>query len=442
MKHDAIVVGAGVVGVLTAEALVRRGLRVQVIDRGPCAASATSYANAGQLSFGYSGPWATPGLAWRVPGMLLDPNGPLRIAPADDWSGALYQMRWLYWFLRSTRQAAFEQNKRRILALSSFSRAMFGAVLDRLGGIDFHHKEEGTLQLFRDAGKFEHALKHDLPQLQRANVRLTVADTDACCTKEPALARVRDSIAGGLIFRDDAIGDCRMFTAAVAARLADLGVVFSYGEDVIRIDTDWRARGVTTSRGNQYLANQVVVAAASWSRDLLLPLGLSLPVAPVKGYSLTAPVISGANAPVATIIDESSKIAVTRLGPVLRAGGTAEISGFNLRANPRRAQLLARTVQTLFPGAVDLSAGGAVETWCGLRPMTPDGTAVIGKTLNAGLFTNVGHGTLGWTQAAGSAEHLARVMCGESTALDPADYELGRYGRRAQKASFYPVPAV
>lgn len=440
--HDVIVIGAGIIGVLTAEALVRRGKKVLVIDAAASVAMATSYANAGQLSFGYSGPWASPGLLKKLPGMLLDPDGPLRIRPSTDMGQLLYQAKWLRWFLMNARLKRYQTNKRRILALSRASHDAFQQLRQTVPDSAFDFQHRGTLQLFRDHRGFSEAVRTDLPLLKLAGCHLSVANADDCVAAEPALDAVRSEIAGGFLFHDDATGDCRAFAQLMFERTSQAGVDYVFGESVIRVETDTRVRGVTTASGRHFAAPTVVVANASWARNLLLPLGLMLPVAPVKGYSITATIADASKAPVSTVLDVSSKIAITRLGDRVRAGGTAEISGFNLRANPRRSQLLCRTVERLFPGSVNFGEQGDVSNWCGLRPMTPDGTPIIGRTAIPGLLTNVGHGTLGWTQAAGSAEHVARLVCGERTVLPAEDYELARYGRKVQDHELFGTQQV
>jgi D-amino-acid dehydrogenase len=170
----------------------------------------------------------------------------------------------------------------------------------------------------------------------------------------------------------------------------------------------------------------VVLAAGSFSRNLLLPLGLDIPVYPVKGYSLTMPLQDASLAPQSTVLDETYKIALTRLGDRLRVGGMAELAGFDLRLNPRRRATLEKVTRELFPGG-DLSQA---QFWTGLRPMTPDGTPLVGATPLKGLYLNTGHGTLGWTMACGSAQLLADVISGRQPAIRTEGLDISRYGAR------------
>lgn len=441
MSIDCIVVGSGVVGVATAYALHKRGLRVTVIDRAAGPADETSYANAGQLSFGYSGPWAYPGLLQKIPAMLANPDGPVRCYPDFSSLSALaYQAKWLRWFLPNTRRSRFEQNKSRILQLSAFSAQCFEELLGRYP-LDFSYQKTGTLQLFRSQTQFDTVRANDLPGLQKAGVKVRELEAAACVTREPALSAIRGTIAGGLLFEEDAIGDCRAFTRQLAAALEKEGVEFRFRTNVVRIEADRRfGRGVRTDR-DYFPADCIIVAAGPWTRKLVEPRGLLPPIYPVRGYSLSTRMVDAASGPMSTVLDELTKVAITRFDDQVRVGGTAEIAGFEREPSVHRHELLATTLTTLFPGCADLSQHGRVEYWSGLRPMTPDGTPVVGKTALPSLFINAGHGTLGWTQAAGSAEHLARVIVGEQTILDPADYELARYGRHAQREWYLPNEA-
>lgn len=444
---DFLVIGCGVVGVNQAHALWERGFKVRVLDAAVGAACETSYANAGQLSFAYSGPWATPDItSKKVLRMLYDVNGPLRVWPDLSSLINLYrQIQFLYRFSLNTSIPRFKQNKRRILALSRLSAQCLKVLLNE-APVQFDHRQEGTLQLFRsDQRLFDGVLKNDLDSLKEAGVSVDVLDADGCIQQESALSAIRDQIIGGLWFKDDETGDCHQLTSQLYERLAAKGVEFRFNTRVAAIEVGKIAYGVRTEANEFFRAKHIVLCTGPFTRRLTDPIGLNVPVYPVRGYALTAGIADQSRAVRSTVLDEKTKIAITRLGDRVRLGGTAEIAGFGKKICVRRTQVLMRTLDAVFPGSANLN-GSDVEPWLGLRPMTPDGTPIIGRTAIPNLFLNLGHGTLGFTQAAGSAQLLAQIMCGETPALDPADYELGRYGRRIQAWSLYepvmpPIPA-
>lgn len=437
---DVLVIGAGVIGTTTAYELAVRGFRVRVLDASVGPAMETSFANAGELSYGYSGPWSVPGIVWEVPGMLMNKHSPLRIRP--DFStveNLRFQLNWLRWMGLNSKQEHFDRNKKRIVDLSSYSKEcrLRFPVPDEV----FDRRAKGTLQLFRTKAKFDSTTAADIPVLSAEGVDFTLVDRDGCVEQEPGLARIVKSIAGGIVFRADETGDCHRFTQALALLAEQRGVDFIWKARVQSLLADKNGmRGVMTNKGF-FAAPTVVVATGPWTRKLLLPLGLKVPVYPVRGYSLTAPVWNEADAPVSTVLDQDSKVAITRFASRVRVGGTAEVGGFNKPEDINRRTMLLETVSSIFPGAVDVSPGSFVQHWAGYRPMTPDGTPIIGRTDCAGLYLNTGHGTLGWTQAFASAAFLSDLMTGCPTVLNPRDYELGRYGRRVRTDHFLPTPA-
>ncbi|HYG05517.1 MAG TPA: FAD-dependent oxidoreductase, partial [Stenotrophomonas sp.] len=222
----------------------------------------------------------------------------------------------------------------------------------------------------------------------------------------------------------DQTGDCRLFTQRLAAMAAEAGVEFRYGARIERmIGNRGRVEGVRID-GRIEKADRYVVALGSYSPQLVRPLGLELPVYPLKGFSLTLPIADAARAPTSTILDESYKIAVTRFEDRIRVGGMAEVAGFDLSLNPRRRATLEMVVEDLFPGGGDLARG---EFWTGLRPATPDGTPVVGASPYANLFLNTGHGTLGWTMACGSGRYLADLMSGRAPEISTEGLDIFRY---------------
>jgi D-amino-acid dehydrogenase len=411
------VLGAGVVGVTTAYQLAKAGHAVTVVDRQSGPALETSFGNAGEVSFGYCGPWAAPGIPQKAMKWLFMEHAPLILRPKPDWA----MISWLMKMLANCSGPRYAINKGRMLRMADLSRAALAEVRDETG-IAYDERMQGTLQLFRTTDQLEASAK-DVKALAADGIPYEVLDPEGCIRVEPALAHVREKIKGGLLTPKDETGDCYKFTVGLAEHCRTLGVRFLYGATIKGIVTSaGQVESVATDRV-PVPSDAVVVCLGSYSPFLLRPFGLKLPVYPVKGYSLTIPITNPALAPESTVMDESYKIAITRLGDRIRVGGMAEISGFTTDLPPARRRTLEHSVSDLFPGG-DLSKA---SFWSGLRPMTPDGTPVIGATHIRGLYLNTGHGTLGWTMSCGSARHIAQVIAGEKTDLSPADYAIARY---------------
>ncbi len=418
-----VIPGGGVIGVTTAWALVRQGAEVTLLDRQPAVALETSYANAGQVSPGYSTPWAAPGIPLKAMKWLFQRHAPLAIRP--DGSG--FQWRWMAAMLANCSADRYAVNKERMMRLSEYSRDCLRQWRSE-AGLAYDERSGGTLQLFRSQAQLD-AAQRDVEVLQACGVPFELLDRAGVARVEPALARAAVSYAGGLRLPNDETGDCHQFTTRLAQRAAAAGVAFRQGAVVQSLQRDGRRlTGVRLASGELLQADRYVLAAGSYSRELLLPLGLDIPVYPVKGYSLTIPLLDESLAPQSTVLDETYKIALTRLGNRLRVGGMAELAGFDLRLNPRRRETLEKVTRELFPGG-DLAQA---EFWTGLRPMTPDGTPLVGATPIDNLFLNTGHGTLGWTMACGSAEVLARQLLGLRPEISTEGLDMGRYQRSRQ----------
>ena len=416
-----LVLGGGVIGVTTAYYLAKAGHEVTVVDRQPAPALETSFANAGEVSPGYASPWAGPGVPIKAIKWLLMKHGPLVIRPKPD--PAMWV--WLLKMLRNCTAARYAANKSRMIPLAEYSRDCLRA-LRADTGIRYDERDRGTLQLFRNAAQVD-GTADDIAVLKQYGVPYEVLDRDGCVAAEPALAAVKHKIAGGLRLPQDETGDCHMFTQALAALAEKLGVRFRLSTTIERLSADaTHITGVATSAG-VLQADAYVLALGSWSPRLLKSLGISIPVYPVKGYSITVPIADPDAAPVSTVMDESYKVAITRLGDRIRVGGTAEVSGYSDRLDPARRATLDHSVSDLFPHGGKLADA---TFWCGLRPMTPDGPPVIGATRYSNLHLNTGHGTLGWTMACGSGRVLADLLSGRSPEIDTADLAMSRYDSR------------
>ena len=420
-----VVLGGGVVGVSTAWALARQGAEVTLLERQNDLALETSFANAGQVSPGYSTPWAAPGIPLKALRWLFQSHAPLAIRP----DGSLFQWRWMAAMLANCTTRRYAVNKARMMRLSEYSRDCLRAWRAETG-IAYDERSGGTLQLFRSQAQLDAAAR-DVAVLQDCGVPFELLDRGGVARVEPALARASAPITGGLRLPNDETGDCHRFTRQLAERARGLGVQVRTGCTVQSLQHEGRRiTGVqlldADGQTQQMEADRYVLAAGSYSRQLLLPLGLDIPVYPVKGYSLTIALRDPALAPQSTVLDETYKIALTRLGDRIRVGGMAELAGFDLRLNPRRRATLEMVTRELFPGG-DLAQA---QFWTGLRPMTPDGTPLVGATPLDNLYLNTGHGTLGWTMACGSAQLLADLISGRQPAISTEGLDMGRYGAR------------
>lgn len=416
-----LILGSGVIGVTSAYYLARAGHEVTVVDRQPEPALETSFANAGEVSPGYSSPWAGPGVPVKAVKWLLMKHGPLVIRPKLDpvmWV-------WLLKMLRNCTSARYAGNKSRMIPIAEYSRDCLRD-LRRDIGIQYDERSHGTLQLFRYQAQLD-GTGEDIAVLKQYGVPFEVLSREGCIAVEPALAGVKEKFAGGLRLPQDETGDCHMFTQALAKHAEALGVRFMFNTGIDRIVTDGTGvSGVVTSAG-MLEADAYVLALGSWSSRLVAPLGISLPVYPVKGYSITVPIKDASGAPESTVMDESYKVAITRLGNRIRVGGTAEISGFSTKLYDARRATLDHSLTDLFPRGGDLSKA---TFWSGLRPMTPDGPPVIGPTQYANLHLNTGHGTLGWTMSCGSGRVLADMLSGKKPEVDVSALTVDRYAHR------------
>ncbi|MGB3864873.1 MAG: D-amino acid dehydrogenase [Xanthobacteraceae bacterium] len=413
-----LVLGAGVIGVTTAYYLSKRGFEVTVVDRQPGPGLETSFANAGEVSPGYASPWAGPGVPVKAIRWLLDRHGPLVVRPQADPA----MWRWMFAMLRNCTAARYAVNKARMVGISEYSRDCLRALRAETG-IRYDERSQGTLQLFRKQAQLD-GIGGDVEVLRQYNVPYEVLDREGCIRVEPGLAAVRERFVGGLRLPDDETGDCHMFTQRLEQLAAAQGVNFIYDTTIQSVDVSGdRVARVSTSRG-ALAADVYVMALGSFSPLLLRPVGIDIPVYPVKGYSLTVPIVNGNVAPESTIMDESYKVAITRLGDRIRVGGTAEVGDYTVRLSENRRAPLDRSLTDLFPGAGDLRRA---TFWSGLRPMTPDGPPVIGATRYANLHLNTGHGTLGWTMACGAARVVADQIAGIAPEIPTADLSVTRY---------------
>ncbi|MGB3289933.1 MAG: D-amino acid dehydrogenase [Burkholderiaceae bacterium] len=412
-----IVLGAGAIGVASAYYLARQGHEVTVLERHAGPALETSFANAGQVSYGYSSPWAAPGVPLKAIKWMFAKHPPLTIRP----DGTLFQLHWMFQMWRNCNADRYATNKERMVRLSSYSRACLEALRQDIG-IQYEGRSQGTLQVFRSQQQLDD-VGRDIDVLREAGIAYQLLSRRELHQAEPALARSEDKLAGGLRLPDDETGDCQLFSTRLAQEAQKLGVEFRYGVDIRRLAlAGGKVAGVQCD--DQLLtADAYVMALGVWSRPLLAN-AVKIPVYPLKGYSITVPLAEERYAPVSTLLDETYKIAITRFDQRIRVGGMAEIVGFDKTLDPRRERTLQMVLDDLFP---DSYVKGDLSFWTGLRPKTPDSTPIVGATNLPNLFLNTGHGTLGWTMACGSGQLLADIVSGRPTAIRSDDLSVHRY---------------
>lgn len=413
-----LIMGAGVIGVSTAYELVKAGCDVSVIDRQPAAGLETSFANAGEISPGYASPWAGPGVPLKAVQWMLDKHGPLVVHPRLD----PLMWRWMLQTLFNCTSRRYTLNKSRMVPIAEYSRDC----LRRLRadtGISYDHRSQGTLQLFRKQSQLD-SVDKDITVLREYGVRFELLDRNGCIRAEPALGGAPASFVGGLLLPDDETGDCHLFTQRLMTMAQEAGVRFIANTRIESVTTEGdRVTAVVTNSGTM-TADAYVMALGSFSPLLLRPIGIDIPVYPVKGYSITVPLTDDSGAPQSTVMDETYKVAITRLGDRIRVGGTAELSGYRVELSPERRITLERSLRDLFPRGGDI---GGASFWSGLRPMTPDGPPIIGPTRYSNLHLNTGHGTLGWTMACGAARITADRLLGRPSEIPTEGLSLERY---------------
>ncbi|MBN3815265.1 D-amino acid dehydrogenase [Paraburkholderia sp. Se-20369] len=412
-----VVLGSGVVGVASAYYLARAGHEVTVIDREAGPALETSFANAGQISPGYAAPWAAPGVPLKAVKWMFEKHAPLAIR----LDGTRFQLQWMWQMLRNCTTERYAVNKGRMVRLAEYSRDCIQA-LRADTGIEYEGRAGGTLQLFRTQQQLDGAAK-DIAVLREANVPFELLSPAELKNAEPALAAVSHKLTGGLRLPGDETGDCQLFTTRLAALAEGLGVKFRYNTPIDALAIAGGKIAGVQCGSETVRADAYVVALGSYSTRFVSNL-MKIPVYPLKGYSITAPIVDEAAAPVSTVLDETYKIAITRFDQRIRVGGMAEIVGFDKRLRDARRETLEMCVNDLFPGGGDTSKA---TFWTGLRPMTPDGTPIVGRTPVSNLFLNTGHGTLGWTMSCGSGQLLADLISGKKPAIQADDLSVHRY---------------
>jgi D-amino-acid dehydrogenase len=416
-----VVIGSGLLGVSTAYWLRELGAAVTVIERAPGPGRETSFANGALLTPSMADPWNAPGVLWKLLGWLGREDSPMLLRP----SALPGLLRWGLRFLRESSESRYRANTLANVHLSQYSLDALQA-LRRIDGMSFDHGEVGTLKLVRTARSFD-AARAMADWLGDHGVSSRALAREATIELEPALRPIGSELVGSIHFPADQHGDAFRYCEALAAVAAARGVTFRYGTTVTTLEINGtRVASVQTESGS-IPTDSVVVATGSYSPKLLAATGIRLPVAPVKGYSISVPMPAGLTGPRIPILDEELHAVAVPLGRTLRIAGTAEFAGHDLTVPAGRIENLVRLLSRTYPEFAARVPRGDIAPWTGLRPMSADGVPIVSRTPFGNLYLNTGHGHLGWTMAAGSGRALADLVIGRPPAIDMAPYSLDRF---------------
>jgi D-amino-acid dehydrogenase len=409
------VIGAGIIGVTTAFELAVDGHDVTVFERRTAVAEETSFANAGLIAPGYVTPWAAPGMPAKVARYLLSEHAPVRVS----WPLSAADIAWMWKWYRSCEPDTYAANRSRMQRLAFYSRTRLHDIIEHFG-LDFDRSTGYMVMLRTD--KDQKLVQPGLQVLRDAGVTFKEIGPDEARKIEPAL-NTDTKFAGAIHLPQDEVGNCRQFALLLKNECQSRGVGFEFNSAVSPLDpaTPGSLR-VTKPDGQsaQWNFNAVVVCGGVDSVKLLSPLGLDVPIAPVWGYSISAPIREPLNAPRSAIMDERYKVAISRMGNRVRVAGSAEIGGAPDKKRANSIQTLYKVLHDWFPGAAQLASsnGAAVQEWKGARPMLPDGPPLLGATGIPGVWINIGHGSSGWALSCGSARVVADLMAGRSPDVD------------------------
>ena len=413
-----LIVGAGVVGITTAYYLRADDHEITVIERQTGAGLETSFANAGQLCRYTARPWAAP----SVPSMIIREFGRadapflvhLRADPA--------MWRWLAKFLLQCRGSKHQTTRSNLMRIAVHSANLMDELV-KTENVNFNHERNGVLHLFRNQKSLDHATDEER-HIKDPEAHGEALNRDGCIAIEPALAQNPSQFIGGIFHRHEQTGDAHRFTKELSKLLKTRGVIFRYGVNAQQILSKGnRVSGLSTDQG-VIESDAVVISAANSSAQLLNSAYPKLPIYPVKGYSITVQTSGFNGAPKIGIQDHSRKIGFSRLGEQLRAAGTAEFGARDDAPDHTRIEALCNQTRILFPGAGEFETA---KTWAGLRPMTPDGAPIVGRTKWKNLFVNTGHGSLGWSLACGSSHIIADVVSERTPAIDLTGLTIDRF---------------
>lgn len=416
-----VVLGAGVIGVTTAYILAKKGHDVTLIDRNENVAAECSFANGGQLSYSHVEPWAHPSVLPKIPKWLIDRNSPLVFRPTLDvktWAFA-------FAFLRNCTQIKSDATTKIMMPLALYSRSVLQEIITETN-IDFSYQNNGIIHIFSDQKSLEqNMVQANLQQELGCHFEL-LKDKDACIAKEPALAYCPSDIKSGIYFPLDASGDANKFTSELLKICQRLGVKTYLNHNIEKLNIHKNTiKSVICDKG-EFSGDKFILSLGAYSGQLLKSCGINLPIYPLKGYSLSIDIKDDKFTPKFSLTDQKYKIVCSNFGKIIRVAGTAEFGGFNHNIDEKRiASLKLMTKKLLSTNIGDIDNA---KPWACLRPSTPDGAPLLGSIKKFdNLLLNTGHGTLGWTLAAGSAYAIASYIDGKELPFNFADFSVSRY---------------
>lgn len=417
-----IIVGAGVIGVATAYFLQQQGCQVRIIDRGPAPGTECSYANGGFYSAGLSAPWSAPGAIRMAVASQFDKSAAFKWRPDFTWR----QIAWMMRSLKECRPDRFSINRARLTRMSKYALECLRHIESVLP-IDYQRSANGVLQIYREPVS-QAMIDGHLRYLETMGIAASVLSREQVFTFEPALARSTPHLFAGLHVHDDLSGDCQIFTAKLAEAVEARGGVFDWNTAVKQIHVDQsgapRAKiRAIASQDTVFRADAYVFAAGADTPMLLKGLA-DIPVYPIKGYSITAPIATEACAPRHSLFDFATRTGMARLGDRMRISGIAEVAGYGTTLDVARSAQLVAAFEGAFPGAIGRQGA---TSWTGLRPATPDGVPLVSRTACENLYVNTGHGGSGWSMSCGSGKLMADIVMGRPTDIDATNYALVRY---------------
>ena len=403
-----IVIGSGLLGLTTAYFLNRNGHQVTVIDNNDGPAYESSYANGGLLTPSMSEPWNTPGVIWSILKYIGKENSPLLFRLREIPSILPWGLKFLKHSNKKNFQSAIEVNSR----IANYTLQIMSELRDEISMESYNGSSCGTLKIFRSKKSLRNAVTNS-NALSKYGVECKILTSEEVVTLEPALSDIEYDLVGGIFYPGDETGDAHKFCKLLAAKAEGNGVKFQYNYKVEKLVEEGGKITNLKSSENSLKADNYVICAGIGSSRLAKTVGLKLPIAPCKGYSLTIPIGEWANPPRIAVVDDDYHAAITPMGGNLRVAGTAEFNGYDKLVNEKRIKNLFSLINTIYPKFTKYVVKNTSEEWAGLRPVPADGKPIVGPTEYPNLFLNTGHFHLGWTMAAGSGKALADLISGK-----------------------------
>jgi D-amino-acid dehydrogenase len=402
------IIGAGIIGVTTAYELAADGHEVHVFERRSSACEEASFANAGVLAPGYVTPWAAPGMPAKVLKYLFKPHAPVRIGLPFKHG----ELAWLRQWLKACKPEAYAANRASMQSLASYSFERIQALTETLS-LEYD-RAAGYMTLIRSEEELAH-MQPSLQVLKDVGYEHSVLDAQAARKIEPAL-NLETTLHAAIHLPNDAVANCRQFALLLRSKAEALGAKFHFN----RTAASLTPHGLQSISVDDESFDQIVICAGVDSAALLKPLGVRIPLIPVYGYSVSAPIREPMDAPISGVMDERFKVAISRIGNRVRVAGGAQIGGGNdingSKMNESAIQTLYKVLGDWFPGAADTK--NQVQVWKGARPMLPDGPPRVGASGVDRVWLNLGHGSSGWALSCGSARLLADKISGNKPTIN------------------------